>query len=581
MQKFTNSIKTRLKFPSLEELVFIVRRMSLRGKTLFLALTILFTVSFLTILWQLSDAYMVEAPSYGGSLTEGIIGTPRFINPVFAISDADRDMISLTYSGLLRSDNQGHLIKDMAEKYDISPDGLVYTFTLKAGLLWQDGKPITSEDIIYTVELVKNPVSKSPKRAGWEGVEPSKIDDRTLKFTLKKPYAPFLENTTIGIIPKHIWEGISPDQMASSEMNIRPIGSGPYKITNIKRNSIGVISSYEMKSNKDFALAMPYIKKITLKFYPSEKELLAAYQKKEIESASAITPAMLEKIETGDNARSLNLPRVFGVFFNQNNNKALAKKEARQALNMAVDRKKIIDAVLKGYGAEIFGPFPPDIDGAIAKTDTDGFFPDKAMKLLEDNGWKMNDSKKIMEKKSGKEVLPLEFSISTSDSPELKQAAQMLKSMWKQIGAEADVKVFEIGDLNQLIIRPRKYDALLFGEIVGNNPDPFAFWHSSQRNDPGLNIALYANIKTDKLLEESRVAQEESVRRQKNEEFQREIAKDIPAVFLFSPKFIYILPDGLKGANEMKSIATPSERFSTIYKWHKETNKVWKIFANY
>ena len=553
--------------------------MKLWEKLVFLALIISFLVSFLAIIWKISDMYMVEVPAYGGTLTEGIIGTPRFINPVLASSDADRDLVALTHSGLLRPDNRGRLINDMAEKYDISEDGLVYTFTLKPKLFWQDGEPVTGDDIVFTIEKIKEPAMKSPKRAGWEGVSVEKIDDKTIKFTLKKPYAPFLENTTIGILPSHIWGGMSSDQIASSEMNTRPIGSGPYKISDIKRNSVGIISSYELSSSKNFVLGKPNIKKMIMKFYPSEKDLLTAYQKGEVETINAVTPQELEKIKTSNDIKSLYLPRIFSLFFNQNNAKVLTKKEIRQAMNLSVDRKKIIDDVLKGYGAELFYPLPAGTFGALSKSETSIYSLEKAKELLDKNGWKMNNSEQVLEKKIGKELFKFSFSISTSDAPELKETAYLLKSMWEKIGAKVDVKIFETGDLTQNVIRPRKYDALLFGEIVGRDPDPFAFWHSSQRNDPGLNVSLYTNIKADKLLEEARSTQDETKRADKYKEFQEEVYKDIPAIFLFSPKFIYVIPKNLKGTDDMESVTVPSERFSAIYKWYKTTDKVWKIFA--
>ena len=563
----------------MEEFIYAIRNMKLWEKLVFLALVISFLASFLTIIWKISDAYMIEVPAYGGTLTEGIIGTPRFINPVLASSDADRDLVALTHSGLLRPDNRGRLINDMAEKYDISEDGLVYTFTLKPNLFWQDGEPITGDDIIFTIEKIKDPAMKSPKRAGWEGVSAEKTDDKTVKFTLKKPYAPFLENTTIGILPSHIWKGMSSDEIASSEMNTKPIGSGPYKISDIKRNSVGIISSYELSSNKNFVLGRPNIKKMIMKFYSSEKDLLTAYQKSEVEIINAVTPKELEKIKTSNNVKTLYLPRIFGVFLNQNSAKVLTKKEIRQALNLSVDRKKIIDDVLKGFGEELFYPLPVGTFGALSKSETDTYSLEKAKELLDKNGWKMNTGEQALEKKIGKELFKFSFSISTSDAPELKETAYLLKSMWEKIGAKVDVKIFETGDLSQNIIRPRKYDALLFGEIVGRDPDPFSFWHSSQRNDPGLNVALYTNIKADKLLEDARGIQDEAKRAEKYKEFQEEVSKDIPAIFLFSPKFIYVIPKNLKGTDEMESVTIPSERFSTIHKWYKTTDKVWKIFA--
>src|SRR3989344_7571545 len=171
-------MRKHVRLPSLEEFTYATRNMKLWEKLIFIALVISFLVSFLTIIWKINSVYLTDVPAYGGTLTEGIIGTPRFINPVLASSDADRDLVALTHSGLLRPDNRGRLINDLAEKYDISEDGLVYTFTLKPNIFWQDGAPITSNDIIFTIDKIKDPAMKSPTRPGWEGVSAEKIDDK-------------------------------------------------------------------------------------------------------------------------------------------------------------------------------------------------------------------------------------------------------------------------------------------------------------------------------------------------------------------------------------------------------------------
>ncbi|MBI4692013.1 MAG: hypothetical protein HY773_01015 [Candidatus Terrybacteria bacterium] len=561
------------------EIVLILRNFSLKEKIVFFSLAIIFAASFLSLLWKINNIFLIEIPASGGALTEGAIGTPRFINPVLAMSDADRDMTNLIYSGLLRPDNKGNLIPDLAEKFEISRDSLSYTFFLKQNLVWHDGKPITSDDIIFTIQQAKDPNIKSPRRASWEGVEVEKLGDLSVRFSLEKPYVPFLENATIGILPKHIWKEAMSDQMSFSEFNIKPVGSGPYKIKKINKNSSGIITSYEMVSNKNFALGKPHIKNLILRFYPSEKDLLNAYLKGSIDSISAIAPQSAEKIKrNSSNLKTLSLPRVFGVFFNQNNAPIFSKKEIRSGLNLATDKKRIIDEVFQGFGTKIDYPIPPGTFGALPPEE-EIFSPEKARALLLKNGWTFDEKEKIWEKKNKGDILRLEFSLATSDTPDLKQTAELLKSMWEAVGIKVKIKIFEIGDLNQNIIRPRKYDALLFGEVVGRDSDPFAFWHSSQRNDPGLNIALYTNIKVDKLLEQARTISDEDERREKYEEFQREVVKDAPAIFLFSPKFIYLLPNYLKGTEEMESITAPSERFSQIYKWHIKTDKIWKIFA--
>ncbi len=229
-----NSIKekilsfiARVKIPSSLKIRYVLRNFSFRKKCYFLLSAILFIAAFLGLLWKIDKSLAIEIPKDGGTLEEGIIGTPRFINPLLAISDADRDLVSLIYSGLLRADGQGGLMNDLAEKYEISEDGTLYTFTLKENLVWSDKKPLTGDDVLFTVQMAKNPVLKSNQRANWEGVEVEKIDDRTIRFSLKRPYAPFIENMTLGILPKHIWGEIPPEQMTLTDFNIKPVGSGP------------------------------------------------------------------------------------------------------------------------------------------------------------------------------------------------------------------------------------------------------------------------------------------------------------------------------------------------------------------
>ena len=185
-----------------------------------------------------------------------------------------------------------------------------------------------------------------------------------------------------------------------------------------------------------------------------------------------------------------------------------------------------------------------------------------------------------MEKKNKKIVTQLKFSLATGDVPELKDTAKLIKEDWEKIGAKVDLKIFDVGDLNQNIIRPRKYDALFFGEIVGFNGDPFAFWHSSQRNDPGLNIALYTNTKADKILESLRGTLDKEDRAVKYLDFGREIEKDVPAVFVYSPDFTYLIDENLSGI-ALGNITIPSDRFAGINNWYLKTDNVWRPLARF
>ena len=551
---------------------------------LFGLLIIVFVVSFLLIISDVNRYLLVEVPSEGGALVEGVVGSPRFINPLLAISDADRDLSSLIYSGLMRAQPDGTLIYDLAESHSVSKDGLTYTFKLRGDNKFHDGEPVTSRDIVFTVKRVQDATLKSPKRASWGGINVESINEYEVVFTLEQPYAPFLENTTLGILPEHIWSNADSEQFAFSQFNIEPIGSGPYYISKIKRDASGIPSFYELKPFSQFTLGKPHISSVTVRFYTNENQLVDAYLSGEISAFNGVTSKNLALVEL--NTKSLriervSLPRIFAVFFNQSQAQVLSNKEVREALNLTLDRERIIREVLGGNGTPIVGPIPPGIikpSSTEGQTKSDIAPKSRAIKLLEKNKWRINEESGIFERKTKGGVETLTFSLATSDVPELKAAAGIIAEEWNSIGANVDLKIFETGDLNQNVIRPRKYDALFFGEIVGRELDLFAFWHSSQRNDPGLNIALYANITADKLLEDARTIADYGERLTKYEEFEQEIAADIPAIFVYSPDFIYIVPLDIKGL-ALGSVTTPSERFLNIHEWYIETDSVWGFFA--
>lgn len=544
-----------------------------------MGLSALAIIGLLGVVKTLNDRVLVPVASNGGTLTEGIVGTPRFINPLLAVSDVDRDLSALVYSGLLRPGPAGKLIPDLAETYSITPDGLTYTFILKKNLTWQDGKKLTTTDVEFTIEKAQDSRLKSVRRAGWEGVKIKRVSDREIRFELKQPYATFLDVTTMGILPKHLWQDLDAETFTLNELNIKGVGSGPYRIKTVKKNREGIPLYYEFEPFKDFALGQPKLSLIITRFYANENDLLAAFRRGEVESLAAISPTTAETIATsGTRVERAPLPRVFGVFLNQSEAPIFTNQEIRQALNLTVPRQKIITEVLKGYGEAINGPLPPGVLGYQSSGNPEAIDLAAATALLEKSGWKKNDRGR-WEKKNKKQTTPLAFRLATASSQELKTAAEILVGAWREFGAEVTLEVFEIGDLNQNVIRPRKYEALFFGEIIGTNPDPFAFWHSSQRLDPGLNVALYANAAVDKLLTEARLLAAPADRAEKLAAFATVIRQDTPAIFIYSPSFIYVLPDRLKGIT-LSSLTTPADRFANIDQWYVKTEKVWPLFVS-
>lgn len=556
-----------------------LRSFSFAEKIIFSFFAALFVGSSLYLLSVINKHFSVQVPIQGGSLTEGVVGYVGYINPVLAVTDSGRDLTELMYSGLMKATSAGTLVPELAESYTVSTDGLIYTFILKDKIFFHDNSPITADDVIFTIQKVQDPALKSPSKPNWDGVVVKKIDDRTVSFTLNKPYAPFLENTTLGIIPKHIWKNARDEDFTYSKYNFEPIGSGPYKLYEIQRNTSGIPQNYDLVPFEKYPIGSPYIGHLIIKTFSNEKSMIEAYQQGNIQSMYDVSPQVAASVKRSDSQiYTTPLPRVFGIFFNQNEAPVLANKEVRQALQLATDRQAIINNVLGGYGMAITDPIPPgalpagsNIPTTVATTSIEG-----AKKILSTAGWTA-DTNGTMNKKVGKETIALRFSISTSDIPELVQAANMVKVMWQKIGADVTVKIFETGELNQSVIRPRKYDALLFGEIIGRDLDLYAFWHSSGRLDPGLNIAEYVNVKADKILEKARTITNLQDRLSQYAAFETEVRNDIPAIFLYAPDFIYILPNNIKGV-AVGSITMPSERFSDISKWYIDTENVWKIF---
>ncbi len=585
-----NLKKTFVKERSIWRISFLedlLRAFSSGERLMLYAFSILLGVSTLALLAGLNSAVSVTIPSAGGTLVEGEIGPARFINPVLTLSQPDQDISQLVYSGLTRALPSG-IVPDLAESYTISEDGTTYTFTLRSDATFHDGKPVVADDVLFTIAAAQNPATKSPRRADWEGVQVSSPDAHTVVFKLAHAYAPFLENTTLGILPKHIWENVSAEEFPFNPANTHPIGSGPYRIESVSTDSTGSATRYELTPFKNFVLGKGYLQQITFMFYPNQETMLKAFDAHQIDSVAGVTPSDLAGLKRTDfDYVHVALPRVFGVFFNQSHSAVLADSSVRAALEAALDKQHIVNTVLEGYGATLDGPIPPGVIGKtvpaipVSYQKREGLVTAAASSttentraMLTSGGWTFDTAAGVWKKKK----LELSFTIATADEPELVATVNTLAEAWRAAGIKVTVQVYSLSELNTSIIRPRQYDAILFGEVVGRTADLFAFWHSSQRNDPGLNLALYTNLKVDSLLSQARASSDPAQREKLYAQFVSAVAKDTPALFLYAPEFIYVVPQSMHGV-ELGALTTPSERFLNVYQWYTETEEVWSIFA--
>lgn len=595
MHNFLSFIK-KFSIPSKKDLLISYKSFSKKELMIFIVSLVIATISLLIILIKVNNYFMVTVPANGGSITEGIIGIPTLINPVLAVSDADKDLTSIIYSGLMRKTKDGTLIPDIAEEYPVSPNGLEYTFKIRNDAKFHDGVKITADDIIFTIEKIKDPLIKSPKKSEWDAISVEKIDNNTVVFKMKQPNISFINNTTIGILPFHAWKNITvPEFSLSALNNTKAIGSGPYKIESVSKNKDNVPEKYMMKRFNSFTLGKPHIKYLNVITFANEKDLIKALTSRSIDQASGISPQNAKKAENSKyTVHTTTLPRMFGLFFNKN--KIFEDKNVIQAINKAIDKQDIVNQVLEGYGSIINNPIP-EIIFKDAENENN-FSLEEANSILEKAGWVLGEdgirqkgglSSITKTKKVGKKtvtekvtvdngpIIKLAFSITTGDTPELKKSIEIIKNQLLRIGVQVEAKIYETGQLNRLI-KERDYESLFFGQIINHGYDLYSFWHSSQKNYPGNNISMYENKKIDTILEEIRKTSDKVILDNKYRDFVNEFNKDLPALFIYSPKHLYATSKSLINIS-LDTINTPSDRFISIYDWYASIDHVWKIFT--
>jgi ABC-type transport system substrate-binding protein len=350
----------------------------------FLSITFISSLIFLISNFYFTNTKIV--PASGGNYIEGIVGSPRFINPLYAdTSDIDKALTELTFSGLMKYNTKGEVVTELADSYKILENGKVYEFTLKDNLTWQDGETLNADDVVFTIKAIQNPEIKSPLRSIWLGINVEKVSDLTIRFTLKNESSIFLENCTLKIIPKHIWKDIPSTNIALSSINLKPVGSGPYQLKKINQEDDGSISSIEFEKNKNY-YSSAYIDNLTFKFYNSEEELLQAYQNNKIDGFS------LTDKEFPQNGKLIQfaIPRYFAVFLNLKEESLFENKNIRLAFNYATNKESILNKFYPDYGEIVNSPILPQIYNFEEPSIAYNYDIEKAKTLLDEEGFTIN-----------------------------------------------------------------------------------------------------------------------------------------------------------------------------------------------
>ncbi|MFZ4648681.1 MAG: ABC transporter substrate-binding protein [Patescibacteria group bacterium] len=602
-RKLVYSLSTK-KLPNSEQLKYLGKFLSPKEKRIVQVCSLVLVLNIFFLGFVFFNKHIVSTPLPGGTYIEGLVGSPKFINPLYSSNrDVDVDISSLIFSSLFKYNEKGILVGDLAESWEKSEDGKEYTIVLKKNVVWHNGEKLNADDLLFTVQAIKNPKFRSPLRASLAGLEVEKTDDYTIKFKLTQAYAPFLGVLTFGVLPKSIWEAVTPESATLAELNLKPIGSGPYKFKSLTKNKNGEIKEYLLEVNSSYYDKKPYIAEISFLFYPDSVSAVKALNDNSVDGISYLPFGARRDLfaKSSFNFHYLNQSQLEGIFFNSKNNELLADKDIRQALDMAINRRVIISEIFNNQAREVNGPILSDNPAFNSEIKNTEYSVAEAEKKIADSGFlkitltdeDINTPGKeiegvavstFIEKASDKGVDAvgtwlvkkgtkknpenkfLVVSLTYPDSTDNSLVAGKIQEYWQAIGVKTALNPLPTSQISSEVASEKNFEALLFGENVGADPDVYAFWHSSQVSE-GLNIASYSNSEADKLLEEARVSTNDEARLEKYRLFQELVTNDQGAIFLFSPNYLYLQVKKLRGFSGV-SIVEPSNRFSSISNWY-------------
>lgn len=571
----------------------------------------------------------------GGEYIEGMVGSPALINPLFAsLNDVDRDIARLIYSGLMKVDEKGNLVPDLAESFSLSEDKKTYTFFLKKNVVWHDAVAFTSKDVVFTFDTIQNRSVNSPLSVSFQTVKVTAVDDYTVQFTVPEVYTPFPSSLTLGILPEHVWSEIPVEQIRLARTNLKPVGTGPFEFSRLVSDKSGYISEYSLKRFERYYERVAYLDTITFRFFASydgddsATAAIEALREQNIDGVNFVPISLKDKANRKHTVLYTPLlPQYTALFFNEKKQPVLSEKDVRLALSQAIDKEKIIKDTQKGDALAIFGPILPGYPGYSTNvTGTVSYSVDTANALLDKHFVRVNADeyrqkrKQDLEKewllenapatgttstvgltasssvdmqlfventiqqeftgaqtffrkaKKGTDVVSIR--LLTVDTAEYHKAADLIAAFWQEIGVQTSAEFVSAKSLSRDILKDRKYDVLLYGVLLGSDPDQYPFWHSSQANYPGLNLAQYNNKAVDAILEKTRTTDKAEEITSLYRQFEDKIVQDIPAVFLYSPQYHYAVEDKVKGI-QVTRMSEPSDRLSGAVNWYIKTKRVW------
>lgn len=549
----------------------------LRWQLILVALTLV-VVSVLLLTQQPGETQVFSPlPASGGVYTEGLIGGLSRLNPLLDLNNpADRDIDRLLFSGLLRFDAKGLPMPDLAESWGVSQDGTIYNLSLRANAVWHDGQPVTSQDVLFTIDLLKDDASFFPAdvREMWKQVQIKALNDKLIQFVLPEPFAPFLDYLTFGVLPKHLLEGVSAAEMAASPFNLAPIGSGPYQFKRLIVEN-GQAAGVELSANATYYGGAPYIETVIFRYYPSAQAALAAYRAGDVLGVSEITLDVLNQALAEPNLAvySGRLPEMSLILFNLNDPQTpfLADAALRRALLLGLNRQRMVNQFLFGQAIVADGPIFPGTWAYYENIEHLDYDPQAALSLLKANGYAIPASGGSL--RADKDGKLLQFTLLHPDDALHTALAQSIQQNWSKLGVEITLQALPYEQLVNDRLKSRNYQAALVEISLARtpDPDPYPFWHQSEAAN-GQNYSQWDNRAASEFLEQARITSNLEDRARLYRNFQVIFAQENPALPLYYPVYTYAVDQQVLGV-QVPPLFDTSDRFLTFPFWHLLTRR--------
>jgi peptide/nickel transport system substrate-binding protein len=546
----------------------------LRWQFLVVALTLL-VVAILLLTQQSPDNPIVPQPASGGIFTEALVGSFGRLNPLLDLNNpADRNVDRLLFSSLIRFDSQGIPQPDLAESWGVSSDGTIYNVTIRQNAVWDDGTPVTSDDVIFTLNLLRSQYSSysNDVKTLWDGVQITRLNDKNIKFTLTEPFVPFLDYLTFGVLPQHIWGDVAADQMESSTINLEPVGSGPYKFDHLVVES-GKITGVVLTASKSYYGKIPFIDQIVFRYYPDSKSAFSAYQSGEVLGITQVTTDILPQAlsEKGLSIYSSRLPRVTMILLNLGDSQLpfFQDKNVRNALMEGLNRQWMVNNLLGGQGIVADSPILPGTWAYYDGVTHIDFDTEAAIKQLKDAGYVLPSTGNVR----AKDGTELSFTLAYPDDDLHAKIAETIQQNWADIGVGVTLKAVSYDSLLNDYLTPRTYQAALVDMDLSRSydPDPYPFWHQAEITG-GQNYSQWDDRTASEYIEQARVVADMDVRTRLYRNFQVIFAREQPALLLYYPVYSYAIDQKVQGV-QTAPLFEPADQFNNVSDWYLVTTR--------